>query len=272
MRDGAGLRPGVGAGGRTELAPDVAGGVTGRRDVGVGREPEAAGVDEGPPLGGLARALLDGVGSSGQLGAHLLERLVGGAGTLPEGVQRGQVPRAGGAQRDAPAAGAPQLAAHEQQPGREHGRGVGPLGVLEEGRVDRAGAVVEGQEHHPPPRPDRRRLGRDLHPGHEQLGPAAPAEQVAAAGHLERIEERGVGRDRVLADVEAQDLQLGAHPLPRGHLRQPGRPLPRPARLVAELQRELDRLGLDHRPRRPRLRGGTRPDAGLGQRVPLRRP
>src|SRR5690349_3343857 len=108
--------PRVRAGG-TELAPDVAGRVTGRRDVGVGREPEPAGVDEGPPDGGPVRIGQDRLGPSRELGAHPVERVVGGAGALPEGVQVGQVPRTGGPQRHPAATRAPQLTAHEQQPG-----------------------------------------------------------------------------------------------------------------------------------------------------------
>ena len=110
-------------------------------------------------------------------------------------------------------AGPAQLTADHQQPGAEHGGGVGTLDVLEEGRVDRAGAVVEGQEHHAAPGPDRRGLGGDLDPRDQDLGPAAHGQQVAAADRAEGVEEVGVGVDDVAAGVEAEDLQLGAHPL-----------------------------------------------------------
>src|SRR5215213_5332164 len=89
--------------------------------------------------------------------------------------------------------GAPQLAADDQQPGAEDGGGVGTLGVLEERRVHRAGAVVEGEEDDPATGPDRRGLGGHLDPRDQQLGLAAPAEQVLAAGGAERVEEGGVG-------------------------------------------------------------------------------
>ena len=55
-----------------------------------------------------------------------------------------------------PRSGASDVAAHQQQPRVEHRGGVGPLDVLEERDIDRAGAVVEGQEHHPAPTAHRR--------------------------------------------------------------------------------------------------------------------
>jgi hypothetical protein len=60
------------------------------------------------------------------------------------------------------------------------GGGVGTLGVLEEGGVDRAAGVVEGDEHDPLAGPDRRRLGGDLHAGDEHLGLAAAATMSGA--------------------------------------------------------------------------------------------
>ena len=181
----------------------------------------------------------------------------------PDRVQLGQLPGAGGAQGDAAAAGTAQLAADDQQPGAEHGGGVGALGVLEERRVDRAGAVVEGEEDDPATGPDRRGLGGDLDPGDQQLGLAAAAEQVLAAGGAELVEEGGVGVDDVAADVEAEDLELGAHAV-LGVIS--GSPLTGLAGLVAEGEGELDRVD---RPRRRGvlgLGGGARPDALLGER------
>ena len=99
----------------------------------------------------------------------------------PQASQRPpELPRAGGPQRLAAGTGAAQLAAHQQQPGAEHGGGVGALHVLEERRVDRAGGVVEGEEDDPAPGADRRGLGGDLDPGDEQLAAAAAAQHVAA--------------------------------------------------------------------------------------------
>ena len=199
---------------------------------------------------------------------HLLVHRVD-AGPLPERVQPGQLPAAGGAQRDAAAAGTAQLAADDQQPGVEDRGGVGTLGVLEERRVDRPGGVVEGQEDDPAPGPDRRGLGGDLDPGDQQLGLAAPAQEVLAAGGAERVEELGVGVDDVPAGVEAEDLELGAHPLLGVHLGQPA-DLP-VAGLVAEVEGELDRGDRVGRPGRLGLGGGLRPDPRRGQRVPLGR-
>ena len=176
----------------------------------------------------------------------------------------GQLPAAGGPQRDAAAAGAAQLAADHQQPGVEHGGGVGALGVLEERRVDRAGAVVEGQEHHPAPGPDRRGLGGDLDPGDQQLGPGcagASRSWLRVAPSASR--NVGVGVDDVPAGVEAEDLQLGAHPLRSRSSRQPADLAV--VRRVAEVEGEL------HRGHRARVGGG--PGLGGGLRPhPLARP
>ena len=68
------------------------------------------------------------------------------------------------------------------------------------------------------------------------------------------------------ADVEAEDLQLGAHPVLRRHLGQPGDGL---LRLVAEVEGELDRVDRPRRLGRLRLGGGPRPHALVGERVPL---
>ena len=222
-----------------------------------------------PALGGAGHRVVDAhaaeaLGDHGHLLAHRVD-----AGALPERVQPGQLPAAGGAQGDAAAAGTAELAADHQQPGVEDGGGVGTLGVLEERRVDRAGGVVEGQEDHPAPGPDRRGLGGDLDPGDQQLGLAAPAQEVLAAGGAERVEELGVGVDDVPAGVEAEDLELGAHPLLGVHLGQPaGLAL---AGLVAEVEGELHRGDRVGRPGRLRLGGGLRPDPRRGQRVPLGR-
>ena len=123
----------------------------------------------------------------------------------------------------------------------------------------------------------RRGLGGDLDPGDEQLGLAAPAQQVARAGDAERLEHRGVEVDDVPARVEAEHLELGADPLGVGHLRQPaGRDL---ARRVAEVEGELRRRGrrravatagdLRLAPARPRRRRSARRDAP-GRRLPPR--
>ena len=165
-------------------------------------------------------------------------------------------------------AGTAQLAPDHQQPGAEHGGGVGALGVLEERRVDRAGAVVEGQEHHAAPGPDRRGLGGDLDPGDQDLGPAALGQQVAAADRTEGVEEVGVGVDDVAARVEAEDLQLGTHPLLGTHLGQAADVL---LRLVTEVEGELDRGHRTRIGRGPGLGGGSRPDPWRGQGVALHR-
>ena len=202
-------------------------------------------------------------GHDGEVGPDRVDAVA-----LPAGMEVGQRPGAGGTQGDAAVTGTAYLTADHQQPGAEHGGGVGTLGVLEERRVDRAGAVVEGQEHHAPPGPDRRGLGGDLDPGDQDLGPAALAEEVLAADRAEGFEELGVGVDDVPAGVEAEDLQLGAHPLLGVHLGQSADVL---LRLVAEVEGEL------HRGDRARVGGraglGRRlgPDALAGQRVALER-
>ena len=53
----------------------------------------------------------------------------------------------------------------------EDGRGITGLCVLEQGRVDRTGRVVERHEHDPPAGADRRCLCRHLDPGDENLLP-----------------------------------------------------------------------------------------------------
>ena len=216
----------------------------------------------GTRTGGLDAHRSEPLGDDRQLLAHRLD-----ARALPERGQHRQLPAAGGAQRDALVAGAAQLAADHQQPGVEDGGGVGALGVLEERRVDRPGGVVEGQEDDPAPGADRRGLGGDLDPGDQQLGLAAPGQQVAAAGHPELVEERGVGVDDVPAGVEAEDLELGPHPLLGRHLGQPGHLAL--GRRVAELEGELDRVDRRRRRGRLRLRRRARPDPGLAERVPL---
>ena len=221
-----------------------------------------------PPVPGLV-----GVGpplrDPPDLGVHRGQCRLPGALAPPQRVQVGQRPGAGGAQRHPAPTRAPQLAADHEQPRVEDGGGVGALRVLEERAVDRSRPVVEGQEDDASPRPDRRRLGRDLDPGDQQLGAAAPAQQVAAAGGAEVVEEVGVGGDGVLADVEAQDLQLGPHPLVGGHLGQPGDHLARP-RLVAQLEGQLDRVGLPDRTGRLRL--GRRPHGRVGAGARALRP
>ena len=143
----------------------------------------------------------------------------------------------------------------------EHRGGVRALHVLEEGGVDRPGRVVEGEEHDPAPGPDRGCLGGDLHPGDEDLGPAALPEQVGGPGHLDRVEERVVEPHDVPARVETEDLQLGTHPLGVVHLGQPADLAV--DRRVAEVQRELDGGDRAGPSGRLRLPGGLLPDAGL---------
>ena len=172
-------------------------------------------------------------------------------------MQHRQLPAAGGPQRDAPAPGAPDHAADHQQPGVEDRGGVGPLDVLEERRVHRAGRVVEGQEDHPATGPDRRGLGGHLDPGDEHLGGAAGAEQVGGPGHPDRVEEPVVERHHVPARVQPEDLQLGADPLGVVHLGQPADLAV--DRGVTEVEGELHRGDRGGRPGRLRLPRGLLP-------------
>src|SRR5262245_32640949 len=124
-----------------QLAGDVLDRLAGRLDVGVRRHLETAGVRQHPVAGDLLELRDDG------------EVVADGpdAVALPERVEVAERPGTGGPQGDAAVTGTAYLAADHQQPGAEHGGGIGTLGILEERRVDRAGAVVEGQEHHAPP-------------------------------------------------------------------------------------------------------------------------
>ena len=179
-------------------------GRAGRLDVGVGAGPEAGGVDvhrprrcgtgrDEPARAGWLRppwtaCSLVTAGSVHQL-PHRVETAV-----LPGLVQLRQLPRTEGEQRDAARPGAPHLSLEHQQPGVEDGARVADLHVLEQRRVQRPGAVVEGHEHHPPAGPDRWRLGRDLHPGDQHLLLAAAAQQVARPGWCRA--RAGTGRSR----------------------------------------------------------------------------
>src|SRR4051812_21929088 len=282
-----------------ELAGDVLGVLTGRPDVGVGGHREAAGVDQHPAAAHAAGR----VGTDVVLGV-LPERLraghhrpggarLGGTGAgvfdadraeplrhhrqplvhrldplaVPERGQHRQLPAAGGPQRDAAVARTAELAADHEQPGVEDGGGVGALGVLEEGRVHWPRRVVEGQEDDPASGADRRGLGGDLDPGDQQLGLAPLGQEVVAADHPELVEEGRVGVDDVPAGVEAEDLELGLHPLLG---RQLGQPRDLALRgLVAELEGELDRVDRRRGRSRLRLRRRPRPHPGVAERVPL---
>ena len=138
-----------------------------------------------------------------------------------------EVPGPGGAQGDPARAGAAQLPAHKQKPGAEDGRGVGPLHIVEEGGIEWSGGIVEGEEDDAPAAAHRRGLHRGLHSRDEDLRLRAQPEEVTTAHqrrpqHRECIEHRRVEVDDVVADVEAEDLELGAHPISRPKLRQPG--------------------------------------------------
>ena len=138
-----------------------------------------------------------------------------------------EVPGPGGTQGDSARTGAPELTAHEQQPGAEDGRGVGPLHIVEEGSVDRSCRVIEGQEDDATAAAHRRGLHGDLDPCDEDFRLRAQAEEVATAHEWrpqrrKRIEHRRIEVDDMVADVEAEDLHLGAHPVCWPELGQPG--------------------------------------------------
>ena len=161
---------------------------------------------------------------------------------LPGVPERGELPGAGRPDRDPAVAGAAQHPAHEEQPRVEDDPGVGTLDVLEEGAVGRSGGVIEGEEDDPAARAHGRGLGGDLDPGDPHLAAAAGAEQVAAAGDPESAQQGRVELHDVGRDVEAEHVELGAHPLGTGHLGQPGPG--HEARAVAEVEGELGRLGV----------------------------
>lgn len=145
----------------------------------------------------------------------------------------------------------------------EDGRGIRPLDVLEEGEVDRAGRVVEGEEDDPAAGADRWGLGGDLDPGHEHLATTAAGQQVAGPGHPERVEHRGVEVDDVPARVEAEHLELGPDPFGAGHLGQAARR--GQARSVAEVEGELGGHGSCDGSRPLGLGSGEGADAPVGR-------
>ena len=197
-------------------------------DVGVRRLPEPRGVDEHPAAG--AGVVLTSRGL-GRLGPGAGVGLAGGdrgpgGGQAAGAARRPRGPRAptrrwpGSRPRASPVRRRTPRTRSSQE--WKTVRGVGALDVLEEGAVGRAGGVVEGEEDDPAPGAHRRGLGGDLDPGDQHLAAAAGGEQVADAGHPERVEQRGVEVDDVRGRVEPEHVELGADPLRAGHLGQPG--------------------------------------------------
>lgn len=86
-----------------------------------------------------------------------------------------KIPASGGADRDSTRTSPPYNPSNEQEPPLEDRPGIGLLRVLEEGRVDRTGRIVDGDEYHPLTRADRRCLRCDLDSGDQYIlaGPAA---------------------------------------------------------------------------------------------------
>ena len=123
-----------------------------------------------------------------------------------------------------------------EQPGREDGRRVRALDILEERRIRQARRVVEGEEDNAPPGPYGRRLRRHLHASDEQLSRVAAAQQIGRRYDPERGEQAAVTRHDVVRDVDAEDAQLGGDPFGVGHLGQAGR------RYVDGLGLEVERL------------------------------
>lgn len=97
----------------------------------------------------------------------------------------------------------------EQQVGGEQdGRGDFFLGVPEEGGVDAAGAVVDADEDDAFSASHGRGLGGDPDPRDEDCGAVAQGQEVLGFGEAERFEERLVGVDEVVGDVQCQDVQF----------------------------------------------------------------
>lgn len=96
----------------------------------------------------------------------------------PRLLQRGQVPRAAGVEGDATRTRPSGGAAHQDQPGREDRPRIGPLGVLEEGGVDRAGGVVDREEDDATTGAHWRGLCRDLRPRAQDLGLGAQPQEL----------------------------------------------------------------------------------------------
>ena len=180
-------------------------------------------MDQDAPALAWVLSLIDLGPGSGQLvglGNRSVHR--GDPAALPGLPECGEFPGAGRPHRHPALAGPSQHAPHEEQPGMEDHSGIRPLDILKEGGVHRPGRIVEGEEDHPSTRAHRRGLGGDLDPGDPDFTAAAGTQDVPSAGHPEGaqqwlIEGRDMGRG-----IQAEDVELGAHPIRPAELWQPG--------------------------------------------------
>lgn len=140
----------------------------------------------------------------------------------------------------------------------EDGAGVLALGVFEEGCVEGAGGVVEGEEHDPAAAADGWGLGRDFHAGDEEFGPVGMLAEVAGPGSFQGLQQGGVEVEDVAAGVQAEDVEFGADAFGAGHLGQPGQD--DLVGDIAQVEGHLHRLLLDGQDGAGRLGiGGPRP-------------
>lgn len=93
----------------------------------------------------------------GQSQCHPVQPLL-----VPQFHQIGEVPGRRADHAEAARAAALDNTAYEQEPGVEDGVGAGVVGVVEEGEVDKTGAVVQRAEDDPLAGADRRGLGGRL--------------------------------------------------------------------------------------------------------------
>jgi hypothetical protein len=149
-----------------------------------------------------------GAGCGCRVGGRLGCRAEEGEGGLGAVVAAGggdlvQVPGHG---TDDGAAGAAGLdrAAHQQQPAVEDGVRAGRVGVLEEGEVDQAGAVLQGDEDDPLAARDRRGLGGGPHAGDQDLLPGAQFGQVGGVGRADLAQQPVVVLHQMPGDVDAE--------------------------------------------------------------------
>jgi hypothetical protein len=105
----------------------------------------------------------------------------------------------------------------------EDGVGAGLVGVLEEGKVDEAGAVFEGDEDDALAGGEGRGLSRGADTGDQDLLPGAQRCEVGGVGGADFAQEAVVVVRQVLRDIDLEDLQLGTEGFAGRHLRQPGR-------------------------------------------------
>lgn len=114
-------------------------------------------------------------------------------------------------------------AAHQQEPGVEHGVRDVLVGVLEEGDVDQARAVLQCHEDDPLAGRDRRGLGGGPYSGDQDRLSGDHCAEVGGVGGAELAQEPVVVLHQMLAHVDGEGVEFGAEFVAAGHLRQAAR-------------------------------------------------